>query len=453
MAEPEFDEEVGGLQEVVSQQDMVEQARVGDVDEDYGTRARRISKMSRERALERLQSGYDKLAAQKTDDRDRWLAVAGAMLAPTKTGGFGESLGAAATALTAQRKEDREFLSDRAQRLAEMEESMADVEQEFAEREIDILGEEQDRVTGRRKAWQPRLYMDENSGEIYEAIQGKDAEGVLQTDWTVQAPPEGAKLTPLTNLSPELQLQLSQARKGGGIEAEAIDLAATNARQARLDLADAYYGLTLLQELKEAGGTGGFQKKLNQVRSWLGSDAKDVTDRNVLMNIFGAQLIEKLGAFGYNPSQKDLEIAQQLSADIAQPGATNEQILHDWVRKLEQGLRVDMYTVNKYGNDRQKMMISGKLLNKGIAEPLLEYARGKGFEFEEFDPFPTQEAPAIPSRQTGDAGLIATPHTFTNAAEFNRIMSDPEEMKKMDIRPGDYVLVPGEEHPRKVPGG
>ena len=436
------DEEEDYLDAALTTQDeIIESAKQG---ESYGTRARRISKMTRDKALNRLQAGYDKLAAQKSDKRDRWLAIAQGMLAPTKTGGFGESLGTAAGLLGEQRQEEREFDTERAERLAAMEAEMAGAEEAYADREIDILGEEERaRRTTRRKAWQPRLYMDEGTGDIYEAIQGQDDQGGLVTNWTTKEPPKDAVLTPMTSLSPELQLKLSNAKTTGTLDAETIDKSSVNARQARLDLADAYYGLTLLEELKEAGGTGGFQKKLNEVRSWLGSDAKDVTDRNVLMNIFGVQLIEKLGAFGYNPSQKDLEIAQQLSADLAQPGATNEQILHDWVRKLEEGLRIDMHVVNEYGNDRQKFAVQGPLINKGISPELIDYASEKGFTFEEYKPFPTKEAPVIVPRKEGDIGTLDAPHEFESAEEFNRIMNDPKLRKMRGIQKRDYLDVPG----------
>ena len=62
---------------------------------------------NREQALERLRAGQTKITErrerqQQADESAKWLSFAQGMLAPTKTGSFGESLGVASGALAEQ---------------------------------------------------------------------------------------------------------------------------------------------------------------------------------------------------------------------------------------------------------------------------------------------------------------------------------------------------------------
>ena len=62
-----------------------------------------------EEARHRLIDRRDKIERDKTD---QWLALAQGMLAPTKTGGFGESLGVSAGLIREARSEKRELMTD-----------------------------------------------------------------------------------------------------------------------------------------------------------------------------------------------------------------------------------------------------------------------------------------------------------------------------------------------------
>ena len=56
-----------------------------------------------------MQEGRDGGGTTSSGKTDRWLALAAGMLAPTKTGGFGESLSTTSALLLAQRQKDREM--------------------------------------------------------------------------------------------------------------------------------------------------------------------------------------------------------------------------------------------------------------------------------------------------------------------------------------------------------
>ncbi len=95
----------------------------------------KMARVTKDTALEQLRAAQgefqERRARQnKRAEQDRWLAMAQAMLSPTKTGGFGENVGMAAGALRAQSAQQ-----------TETESLHAAEEQRFAEREHEIAGD------------------------------------------------------------------------------------------------------------------------------------------------------------------------------------------------------------------------------------------------------------------------------------------------------------------------
>jgi len=79
------------------------------------TQSTRRVKMTDSAAMERMNTArqrlVDRLAKTEADKSSQWLAMAQGMLAPTQTGGFGESLGKAAGLVNAVRSEKRKRLT------------------------------------------------------------------------------------------------------------------------------------------------------------------------------------------------------------------------------------------------------------------------------------------------------------------------------------------------------
>ena len=94
-------------------------------------------RMTKESALESLRAGRQELATRRAaeeeeDKRARWLALAQGMLAPTQTGGFGESLGMTAGLM----RQEQELQRKRALQYAEEQRAFADEERNI---EMDAL--------------------------------------------------------------------------------------------------------------------------------------------------------------------------------------------------------------------------------------------------------------------------------------------------------------------------
>jgi hypothetical protein len=118
----------GGLATAVGfGDDEVEEDPPSLVQEALAGRAERIQ-LNKEKTLRRLSSARDAILSQERDKSSKWLALAQGMLAPTKTGGFGESLGTTAGLLGKERTEAQEFELDRSERLREIEADMAEAE-------------------------------------------------------------------------------------------------------------------------------------------------------------------------------------------------------------------------------------------------------------------------------------------------------------------------------------
>ena len=103
----------------------LEEAVVGRQPAHLPTQSSRRQKMTDSVAMERMNTArerlVDRLAKTEADKSSQWLAMAQGMLAPTKTGGFGESLGAAAGLVGEARSERRKELTDIEQSLLDAE--------------------------------------------------------------------------------------------------------------------------------------------------------------------------------------------------------------------------------------------------------------------------------------------------------------------------------------------
>jgi len=74
---------------------------IAEVQPDPIAELRKMATMTKDDAMARLRESRDTLAKRRTKqergaEQDRWLALAQGMLAPTKTGAFGENVGMAA---------------------------------------------------------------------------------------------------------------------------------------------------------------------------------------------------------------------------------------------------------------------------------------------------------------------------------------------------------------------
>ena len=414
----------------------------------YGEQAREISKMSREKALGRLQQGYDKLSQQKYDRSQKWLALAQGMLAPTKTGGFGESLGASAGLLREEGKEQRAFEQNRAERLARMEAEMSDAEQAYADREIDILGEEAglEVQQGIKLRGQPFDTYIEDPEDPNKKLRVK---GMMRNDgsWYVPRDKHGNVAILPDTLDPLTNYLREQAKEQGKLDPKLLDGRVKTVTAEKDRLAKSYYGLTILDALDAEGNqSGGAQAYLQRFREFWGSTAQDVTDRGMMMNIMAQQLFESLAAFGTQINAKELAVAESISGGIHRPSGINRQMLRDLVRKLETTIGETNRLVGKFGTPMQKEMLETPMTDYGIGENLQKRAQRIGLTLGEHIPFseaPTGPAEVIP-REEGALGTLKKPHVPSTIEEAAAWKADGTVQK------GDYMVDPRDGKLRKM---
>lgn len=104
--DPSMIEAPGALEEVTGRQPAhlpTQSSRVGK---------KMTSSIAMKRLEEARQNLMDRRDQIEADKSGQWLALAQGMLAPTRTGGFGESVGAAAGLISAARSDKRERLTD-----------------------------------------------------------------------------------------------------------------------------------------------------------------------------------------------------------------------------------------------------------------------------------------------------------------------------------------------------
>jgi len=99
---------------------------------------RKRMKINRDQAMTSLRSAREAILAQKADPAAKWFALAEGMLAPTRTGGFGESLGATAGLLGIERKQRRALEIAQAEKLRAIEAAEHQVEERSIAQEMSL---------------------------------------------------------------------------------------------------------------------------------------------------------------------------------------------------------------------------------------------------------------------------------------------------------------------------
>jgi len=99
---------------------------------------RKRMKINRDQAMTSLRSAREAILSQRADPAAKWFALAQGMLAPTRTGGFGESLGATAGLLGIERKERRATEIAQAEKLRAIEASEHQVEERSIAQEMSL---------------------------------------------------------------------------------------------------------------------------------------------------------------------------------------------------------------------------------------------------------------------------------------------------------------------------
>ncbi len=268
----------------------------------------KMAAMNRDTAIQQLRAGQVEFGERrdrqnKRAEQDRWLAMAQAMLSPTKTGGFGENVGMAAGALRAQSGQQ-----------AEVEALHAAEEQRFAEREMEIAGDYFDslsnlegfkntsraRVVGTKTVITPEDNARIAAKEITEAEAERNVISIIMKPdgTTISRVETDATGRPWVIVDPSKVPTQAAAQKAaiataGAAVAGEVDVAklGINAIPIVTKLQRAY---TLLRSLKE--DTSGLNEQIRRVAQYAGISEliTDNTTLAVIHQMFGRQVLDDL---------------------------------------------------------------------------------------------------------------------------------------------------------------
>lgn len=292
-------------------------------------------------ALARLRAGQEAITErrakrEKEDERARWLALAQGMLAPTRTGAFGESLGTSAGLLREEQQRRRRGEDE----LIEMEMALADQESALRQGYIKTMAG----LEGTETALRPETvgtenlvphpdnpdqfayvqqYTDPNTGEsTFKFIEAVD-------------PETGERYIPRA-----IDRMDAQIRAGivAGEEAARGRLDRANAdielgRMAFTKIGQFNEALTLLDQLEAQGGsTGGVQALMLKFANLFGVNDPTVTTMGALNRYLGEQVLEGLQNFKGQLSNLELGYMRDLESAIEKGTDINRALLERGIR-------------------------------------------------------------------------------------------------------------------------
>lgn len=156
---------------------------------------------------------------------------------------------------------------------------------------------------------------------------------------------------------------------------------ATNAVEANMDALDT---TNRMIDLLTVGveSTGGIAEQARRsIASKLGVTTEELTNKEMLVNMAGRNVLSKIKLLGANPSNAEREFLQQLEVDIINnPKAVNLGILNEARRVLENQLRRNRYKMTSTREEYNAALQEGGVLDFGFVDPYKEKEGSKGKE-------------------------------------------------------------------------
>lgn len=320
-------------------------------------------------ALDRLKAGQDRIAERRVKqeqraEQDKWFALAQGMLAPTRTGGFGESLGTTAglmqqqSAMAAQQEAalEEQALESQAQQ-DEIEAQMIDqlLEQESIEQRRQAAAGAGASDSGLHGRVQTMLHPDDHDKEI--------ADQRLVFGVTMDRPGQDPILEPLKGPEGEYQIaadRLEPARAAAIIELS--ERAKEKEQRSQGMIVEAYgYKVPLIDirrsnELLEGAEklkTSGIQELKTRLANFLGVDFGDTVDLTELQRTVAQSYLQRLADLKGPASDRDVREMKSISVTIGSNATTNYRHLKKmekiYSNGVKRGLREAWATGDKRG--------------------------------------------------------------------------------------------------------
>lgn len=288
---------------------------------------------NKQQALDRLRSGQERITERRAkqeeeNDRAKWLALAEGMLAPTRTGGFGESLGATSGLL-------RQEQALRGQQEAEFDRQTDDL----AAQEIAVESEAIDQLL-------------KESGYSAAASKAKGIHGTIQTmvhpddvrksvaqqrlvfsamqlqddgQWRMQplAGDDGTYFEPASKLDPARAAALIKAAETAGDQQERANTFINDAYGIKGTIKNVRRAIELFENAEAEIETSGFTVWKQRVGEFLNVDFGDKTDLAELQNIIAEDYLSKLSALKGNTSDRDVMEMKGISIGLGRDTDAN----------------------------------------------------------------------------------------------------------------------------------
>jgi hypothetical protein len=337
--------------------------------------ARKVNQSAYERAIARLRSGQEALLAMKPEDKStRWLALAQGMLAPTKTGGFGESVSNSAGLVRQQQELTNKEALERQLALQRINEQEAGAENEYAKNEIDILGKEAGYQVGQARARVLGSYNAIVKAGIEAANLGLDpstdhvvrySEVLMPGGETVRhlSEADGKPIEVAATVNPLTVTSTTTAREeaeGASTDYTKHINAATGAMVVQPKIKEAY---RILAKVKAGGGTtSGLKADMLRLTEYLGitEAIPEGTQLLALQSKVGGALMDQLLQLTGSKTDFEYRKIEQQHARLTQNVDTNMRVLDDMLQTYDDTIDRG-YTA------------AGQIKNKGYRE----YIRGQ----------------------------------------------------------------------------
>lgn len=316
----------------------------------------------RDQALERLRAGQDAMQTRhaeqrKESQRAKWFSLAQGMLSPTKTGGFGESLGTTAGLM----RQESALRQQQEQSMAEEAMAYAEQEQEIGTGAIEQLTEVEEaqyragQASRPRVAGQTKIY-NQDDLRAFRAGEENPATGEpwkredMRINWVnAKLMPDGSTQYEIAGApgeepfqvvdaksDPNLAALLASATKAGTLGTENIIMDA----RAGLDVMESVRGYQkasiLLQNL--ANDPSGLREKVRTFASFLGL-SKELVPDNVslarLQGLFGEQVLNDLGRLTGTKSNFEYKKVEANNANLGENVEANMGLVMDSLAALQ----------------------------------------------------------------------------------------------------------------------
>lgn len=352
----------------------------------------KMAAMNRDTAIQQLRAGQAEFSERrdrqnKRAEQDRWLAMAQAMLSPTKTGGFGENVGMAAGALRAQSAQQME-----------VEALHAAEEQRFAEREMEVAGDYFDaltnlegfknnsraRVVGSITVVDPSQAAAVKSGEMREEDADRVwANAIMEPSGrvitSIASDPDG---NPYRVVDPKKDPQQAAAQTSAEASAkEAVNVQFTYAKEGLtvLPMVRRYQrAYQRLSELKE--DTSGLNEKIRSFAVFAGISEliDDNTTLAQLHSMFGRAVLQDLRLLTGSKTDFEYQQIEKMNASLTKSVPENLAIIDEQLqvlnRKIDKGEHAAQKITEGPGIESRDFMLEEYLrYRKEQAEAAVQY--------------------------------------------------------------------------------